>query len=135
MLDLHCTLRDHSSKSPRCSTDNLVVIKIIVILHLWYFCIWDFYPEQMLLQHLPQLAPHRVVLASASPRRHELMALLGLKCEVVPSTFEENLPHADHTPVTYVRETARHKTLEVARRLAADGSPPPSLIIGADTVQ
>lgn len=63
------------------------------------------------------------------------MTLLGLKCEVVPSTFAEDLPHADHSPASYVRETARQKTLEVARRLKAQRSAaPPALIIGADTV-
>ena len=33
----------------------------------------------MLVQHLPQLVQHRVVLASASPRRQELLILLGLQ--------------------------------------------------------
>lgn len=54
---------------------------------------------------------------------------------MVPSTFAEDLPHADHSPASYVRETARQKTLEVARRLQAQRSAAPAaLIIGADTV-
>lgn len=36
----------------------------------------------MLLEHLPLLRDKRVVLASASPRRKELLALLGLRFEV-----------------------------------------------------
>lgn len=88
----------------------------------------------MLVQYLPQLAPHRIVLASASPRRQELLTLLGFKCEVVPSTFAEDLPHGDHSPASYVRETARHKTLEVAQRIVDEGGKQPALIIGADTV-
>jgi len=89
----------------------------------------------MLVQYLPQLAHHRIVLASASPRRQELLSLLGLKFEVVPSTFAEDLPHEGHSPASYVRETARHKTLEVARRLASDDGRQPALIIGADRVR
>ena len=36
----------------------------------------------MLLEHLPALAGKRVVLASASPRRKELLQQMGLKFEV-----------------------------------------------------
>jgi hypothetical protein len=39
-------------------------------------------PSTMLLQHLPHLAERRIVLASASPRRKELLSKLGLKFEV-----------------------------------------------------
>lgn len=54
---------------------------------------------------------------------------------MVPSTFAEDLPHADHSPASYVVATARQKTLEVASRLRGQaGAAPPALIIGADTV-
>ena len=36
----------------------------------------------MLLEHLPKLADKRIILASASPRRKELLTQLGLKFEV-----------------------------------------------------
>ncbi|KAJ2289908.1 hypothetical protein IWW55_006194, partial [Coemansia sp. RSA 2706] len=36
----------------------------------------------------------RVVLASASPRRRELVDRLGIEYEVVPSTFAEDLDKA-----------------------------------------
>lgn len=36
----------------------------------------------MLLEHLPQLEGHRVVLASASPRRRELLQQMGMQFEV-----------------------------------------------------
>ncbi len=36
----------------------------------------------MLLEHIPRLCQKRIVLASASPRRKELLSQLGLKFEV-----------------------------------------------------
>lgn len=38
----------------------------------------------------------RIVLASASPRRLEILKTFGLQPEVVPSTFPEELSHADY---------------------------------------
>lgn len=46
-------------------------------------------PIMQALQH------RRVVLASASPRRKDLLRTSGLAPEVVPSTFEEDLDKAD----------------------------------------
>ena len=44
-----------------------------------------------------------------------------MKFEVVTSSFEENLDKASFKfPYDYVKETATHKTLDVARRLACD---------------
>ena len=47
----------------------------------------------MLLQHVAGLSRARIVLASGSPRRRELLGSMGLKFEVCVSTFEETLPH------------------------------------------
>ena len=45
----------------------------------------------------------------------------GLKFEVVPSTFEENLNKASFQfPYQYALQTAKQKTLEVANKLASD---------------
>ena len=42
----------------------------------------------------------------------------GLKFDIVPSKFEENLKKENFaTPLDYVRETAKQKTLDVAHRL------------------
>ncbi|KAL8616801.1 hypothetical protein ACOMHN_017838 [Nucella lapillus] len=58
----------------------------------------------------------------------------GLNFEVIASTFEENLDKAAFpSPVEYVLETAKQKTVEVAQRLKQEPTPP-DLIIGADTV-
>ncbi|MEK6610615.1 MAG: Maf family protein, partial [Gemmatimonadota bacterium] len=32
----------------------------------------------------------RVVLASSSPRRRELLGLIGLQCEVIPANIDES---------------------------------------------
>ena len=46
----------------------------------------------------------------------------GLKFEVVPSSFEENLNKASFNhPYEYALATAKGKTLEVTKRLLQDG--------------
>ena len=70
----------------------------------------------------------RLILASASPRRRELMALLGLPYEVEPSQYEE--PGSPLEPVNmakFVMDLATNKALDVAKRVR-DG-----WVIGADT--
>ena len=72
----------------------------------------------------------RLILASASPRRRELLEMLDVKnLEVIPALGEE-LPHPELSPAELVRELSRAKALEVAA--AVDD--PEALIIGADTV-
>lgn len=91
----------------------------------------------MLIQHLPLLSTKRIVLATASPRRSELVRNLGLKAEMIPSTFDENLEKASFSSAgEYAAETALHKAIEVSRRTfgqEADGNKA-DLVIGADTV-
>lgn len=71
----------------------------------------------------------RLILASTSPRRRELLGLLGLPFEVVASGFdEEALAPAGLTPAEYVMRLAIGKASEVAARTDGD-----ALIIGADT--
>jgi septum formation protein len=66
-----------------------------------------------------------VALASASPRRRELLASLGLRVVVVPSAYDE-VPLPDLAPA----ETA----LRHARGKAAGAAPAEALIVAADTV-
>ena len=69
----------------------------------------------------------RLLLASASPRRRELLALLGVQYTVVVSRFaEETLAHLTD-PVEYVRTAAESKAEEVAHRH------PGCLVLGVDT--
>ncbi len=68
-----------------------------------------------------------IVLASASPRRRELLRDAGVRFRVVPSHVEE-LTCGDGVPEDVARQNARRKADEVAARVTAD------FIIGADTI-
>ena len=69
----------------------------------------------------------KIILASASPRRQELLGLLVERFEVVPSGADESLPWGT-PPADAVRLLALRKAREVAGRC------PGALVIGADTV-
>lgn len=69
----------------------------------------------------------KIILASASPRRRELLSQMGLHFEVLPSQGEEIITKIK--PEEAVMELAQQKAAEVSARCADD-----TLIIGADTV-
>ncbi len=85
-----------------------------------------------------------IILASASPRRHELLDLLGIKHEVIPCLEEEknfNSSKKKETSGDKQITTIEEKVLQVAyQKVSCVGkSLPPekksnSLIIGADTI-
>ena len=52
----------------------------------------------------------RVVLASASPRRSELLTQIGMSFEVMPTDIDET-EHPGEDPVSYVRRLAIEKAL------------------------
>lgn len=68
-----------------------------------------------------------IILASASPRRRELLAQLGIVFDVIPAQGEEIITETE--PALVVRELSAQKAEEVQR--AAD---PDKIIIGADTI-
>jgi septum formation protein len=68
-----------------------------------------------------------VILASASPRRRDLLDLIGVRHTVSPADVDESL-HVGELPETYAERLARGK----AERLVAVN--PDALIIGADTI-
>jgi septum formation protein len=75
-----------------------------------------------------------VILASGSPRRKELITLLGLsRVAVKVSTFAEDLDKSMFAnPREYCLATASKKVEEVARSL--DGHGEKVLVVGADTI-
>ncbi|KAG8450583.1 hypothetical protein GDO86_003014 [Hymenochirus boettgeri] len=84
---------------------------------------------------ISKLAGKRVVLASASPRRQDILTNVGLRFEVVPSWFKETLDKSSFSaPYQYAMETARQKALEVARRMHLKHRKTPDIVIGADTI-
>ncbi|MGN0342834.1 MAG: Maf family protein [Roseburia sp.] len=73
----------------------------------------------------------RIVLASASPRRRELLAQLDIEYEVIPAEGEERISKEE--PAEVVEELASQKAAEVFERLLKEKEEP-LLVIGADTV-
>ena len=71
-----------------------------------------------------------IVLASASPRRRELLQQIGVRCQVMPVDIDES-PLADETPADYVSRLAREKA-EAAVNLLGSDNPQP--VLGADTI-
>ena len=72
----------------------------------------------------------KIVLASGSPRRKELLARTGMKFSVVVSDGEEKTDLTD--PAQAVEQLSQDKAFAVAKML--EGQQEVSLIIGADTV-
>ncbi|HEY5087321.1 MAG TPA: Maf family protein [Gemmatimonadaceae bacterium] len=68
-----------------------------------------------------------IILASASPRRRELLDLVGIHHTVVPADIDESI-HGTELPAAHVERLAREKALRVAQRC------PDALVIAADTV-
>jgi septum formation protein len=66
--------------------------------------------------------PPSLTLASSSPRRRQLLEMLGIPLKVVPSNVPE-VRRSLETPVDYVERLAREKALSV----------PGDLVLGADT--
>ncbi len=70
----------------------------------------------------------RIVLASASPRRKELLGQIGMEAEIHPSSVEENITASG--PEETVMGLSRLK----AEAVAAETEGRDVLVIGADTV-
>ena len=69
----------------------------------------------------------RVILASQSPRRRELLTLVGIPHEVMPADIDETQWPGEE-PVPHAERLAREK----AQRIAAQW--PDALVIAADTI-
>jgi len=73
-----------------------------------------------------------IVLASASPRRKELLAQAGFTFEVMPSTVDE-VRRPEESPIAFVTRLSREKAEDVAGRLAPEVRDN-TIVIGADTI-
>ncbi|MBQ5929223.1 MAG: Maf family protein, partial [Clostridia bacterium] len=69
------------------------------------------------------------ILASASPRRKELLAEILPKFEIIPSLADESVTD-NPTPKEFVEILAERKAREVASRPENEGK----FVIGSDTV-
>ena len=82
-----------------------------------------------------------LVLASASPRRRELLAQVGFRFEVRPASIVED-PFPGEDPIVYVTRLAREKAEAVFREFGEEGGmageetaggQSPLAVLGADT--
>src|SRR4029450_943958 len=69
----------------------------------------------------------RIVLASQSPRRRELLSLIGIPHEVRPADLDESLL-PDESPTEHAERLARSKAEAIAAR------EPGAVVIGSDTI-
>lgn len=71
-----------------------------------------------------------LVLASASPRRRDLLARENVPFEVIPADIPER-QHPGEAPAEFASRLAGEKALVVAKRI---GPNPPRWVLGADTI-
>ncbi|PLB48894.1 putative nucleic acid-binding protein, partial [Aspergillus steynii IBT 23096] len=92
-------------------------------------------PPPLTLPVLNTLREKRVILASASPRRRQIMSLLGLpSIEVIPSNAAEDFPKTMQ-PFEYVLATATKKAQTVYEvEIQNEEKGEPALLLAADTV-
>ena len=69
-----------------------------------------------------------LILASASPRRRELLQFLGMDFQVLPSAYDEVVPARHGDPEALACQLAREKARDVARHHSG------ALVLGADTL-
>lgn len=72
-------------------------------------------------------APPRLILASQSPRRAELLGRLGLSFDAIPADIDESFA-GDEMPAPHAERLAREKAFAVGR------TDPAALIVGSDTI-
>lgn len=81
---------------------------------------------------MKELEARKIILASQSPRRSELLTRMGLTFEIQPAQGEEKLTSS--VPWRIVEELSAQKAEEIYKRNSARAEAEPLLVIGADTV-
>lgn len=91
-------------------------------------------PLPLELPALTSIRGRKVILASASPRRRQLLAQIGLTdLSVIPSTVPEAFPKS-LSPFEYVLQTATQKAMTIYSSQIDSPDGEPALVIAADTV-
>ena len=75
--------------------------------------------------------PGELVLASASPRRRDILGQMNVRFRVIESAVDEGQP-GGAAPETYARVTAERKAQAVVARLGSEASA--SFVLAADTI-
>lgn len=73
----------------------------------------------------------KIILASASPRRKELLKQIGLSFKTIPSTKEEKI--TKNTPEEIVEELSYQKAVDICGQLE-ESMKEDYVVIGADTI-
>src|SRR5688500_8698174 len=79
------------------------------------------------MSRMAEITPSRLVLASASPRRRELLARVGIEVDVEPADIDES-PLSDEPAVAHACRLAAAKADAAGERLAW------RWVLAADTV-
>jgi septum formation protein len=85
------------------------------------------------------MSTYTIVLASASPRRKDLLQQLGIYPVIIPADIDET-PHHGESPIAFASRMAKEKAYAIGRavlenRVSGHDRPPhPFGVVGADTV-
>ena len=70
----------------------------------------------------------KLILASSSPRRKQILERIGLKFEIIPPNIDESHLSVKMKPEEYCISLAKNKTMKISQYH------PNALVIGADTI-
>lgn len=74
-----------------------------------------------------------IILASKSPRRRDLLSMIGMEFEVIPSEYEED-HEIESNPKALALAHAEGKAQEVYERLKSDSTYANDIVLGVDTL-
>jgi septum formation protein len=74
----------------------------------------------------------KLVLASASPRRQELIAILGLPVQIIPSRVQEDT--SDHWSPSQIVEGLSKRKADAVKDKLSESTDFSSIVVGSDTI-